>query len=352
MVTVKKVAPTLQPNLEHRARASGVSALGRAGWVAGIGALTVLVVGSIVWMQTGLHGDPRVSNPLPGPQPVSPFLGVENWAPFWTAVFPVLAVAIVVVAVRRSRRMGSLHRAIVIFLAMIPMTLTDPVSNWSTFTIYDPQIAHYPTSWVYMRFSPLVEPVISLLGGYMVYFILLGLVFLSLFKRLANRARPDSWLHRHPILGVFGLTFIVSFPVDLLFQLFFMRSGMYLYTQGFGPNVHLGQVSLPTAYVFYDAFIFAGITALLLQDDRGQSLVLRGLARRMRSGEPSLVRQMLVGIPVIFVIGTIPIGVCTVARVAGLTHPTYDTYRYPEAKVYDPYRELEEAGKPGPYFAR
>jgi hypothetical protein len=33
-----------------------------------------------------------------------------------------------------------------------------------------------------------------------------------------------------------------------------------------------------------------------------------------------------------------------------LSKPAYDQNPYPNVKVYDPYRHLEDAGKPGPFF--
>ena len=37
-------------------------------------------------------------------------------------------------------------------------------------------------------------------------------------------------------------------------------------------------------------------------------------------------------------------------RVSGLAEPAYDKYPYPSVKVYDPYGDLERAGKPGPFY--
>ena len=41
--------------------------------------LLVFAVVALTNMQTGLHGDPRTTNPDPGPAPYPPFLGVTNW---------------------------------------------------------------------------------------------------------------------------------------------------------------------------------------------------------------------------------------------------------------------------------
>ncbi|MGH3678333.1 MAG: hypothetical protein ACRDU5_21865 [Mycobacterium sp.] len=46
----------------------------------------------------------------------------------------------------------------------------------------------------------------------------------------------------------------------------------------------------------------------------------------------------------------IPIGVFSALRVGGNPEPAYDKFPYPTVKVYDPYGDLERAGKPGPFY--
>lgn len=36
--------------------------------------------------------------------------------------------------------------------------------------------------------------------------------------------------------------------------------------------------------------------------------------------------------------------------VRGHAKPSYDVYPYPSVKVYDPYGDLERAGKPDPFY--
>jgi hypothetical protein len=45
-----------------------------------------------------------------------------------------------------------------------------------------------------------------------------------------------------------------------------------------------------------------------------------------------------------------PIAVFSLLRIAGDPEPAYDVWPYPPAKVYDPYGDLERAGKPGPFY--
>ncbi len=46
----------------------------------------------------------------------------------------------------------------------------------------------------------------------------------------------------------------------------------------------------------------------------------------------------------------LPIAVFSLLRVGGDPKPAYDQWPYPTVKVYDPYGDLEQAGKPGPFY--
>jgi hypothetical protein len=45
-----------------------------------------------------------------------------------------------------------------------------------------------------------------------------------------------------------------------------------------------------------------------------------------------------------------PIVVFSLLRIAGDAKPAYEVRPYPTVKVYDPYGDLERAGKPGPFY--
>ena len=46
----------------------------------------------------------------------------------------------------------------------------------------------------------------------------------------------------------------------------------------------------------------------------------------------------------------LPIAVFSLLRIGGDPRPAYDRWPYPTVKVYDPYSDLEQAGKPGPFY--
>ncbi len=55
--------------------------------------------------------------------------------------------------------------AVVVAIAAFFAGALDPLANWATFTVFDPRVGHFPTSWPYFDASPLLEPTLSFLGG-------------------------------------------------------------------------------------------------------------------------------------------------------------------------------------------
>ena len=60
--------------------------------------------------------------------------------------------------------------------------------------------------------------------------------------------------------------------------------------------------------------------------------------------------MLIVATAVLVTAVAVPIGVFSLLRISGHTAPAYDRYPYPAVKVYDPYGDLERAGKPGPFY--
>jgi len=60
-------------------------------------------------------------------------------------------------------------------------------------------------------------------------------------------------------------------------------------------------------------------------------------------------RLLVIATAVLISAVLIPIAVFSLLRVGG-PKPAYDRWPYPNVKVYDPYGDLERAGKPGPFY--
>lgn len=315
---------------------------------------TVVIVAVVATMQTGLHGDGRTTNPNPTPR-AEPFLGVENWPVTSTLIFIGIVAVLVGAFIAMWRRDGRMPIAAIVFLAYPLMTVTDPIGNWVTFTVFDPRTPHFPMSWPWIRHAPLVEPITALLGGYPMYYLTVALGGFWLYRHVVEpRLAAGSLLERHPLASVFGFVLAFALVTDTIAQLLWMRADLYLYTQGFGPNVHWGGVTFPLIWAGYDAWMIAATAVLLQRDDTGRSLALTRLARRLprhgRGEDASSGRQILAGSLFLVAAVLVPLAFHASLRVARVTHAVYDEYPYTETKVYDPYGDLAGEGKPGPFY--
>jgi Spirocyclase AveC-like len=155
----------------------------RLGWCVFGTALLVFAVVALTNMQTDLHGDPRTTNPEPGPAPYPPFLGVTNWPLVTSVMSVVLTVAFFGYLVWQSFRQRSPHWLLIVGIAAFFAGALDPLANWATFTVFDSRVAHFPLSWPYFNASPLLEPTLSFLGGYASYYVLTGLGLLAIHQR-------------------------------------------------------------------------------------------------------------------------------------------------------------------------
>lgn len=318
--------------------------------------LLVFVVVSLASMRTGVEGDERLAHPNPGPRPYDDFLGVSNWPMVMSVVFPIFLAGYGIWLYRRSRKLGALDPLVIILAVICSMSLMDPPANAVTFTSFDPQFPHFPTSWFWMDFAPLVEPVPNFLGGYPFFYLSMALIILWTYQRFVYpRAKPNGLIRRRPLLSMFLYGFVLCIPLDTAGQLLFMSQRFYVYTQGWGPEIHMNGFSLPVIWGFYDWVLVGLACSMMHRNDRGQSTLLTALATRLPSrrppGERSTVgRQILAGALAANLVALVLVGIYGIVRISGATHPTYDTFPYSESKVYDPRGELEEAGKPGPFY--
>ena len=323
--------------------------------IGGAAVFLVALIVSLANVQTGLHGDPRTSNPSPSPRPYHPLLGVENWALVATFAFLGIVILLIVAMVHATRRDGRLPIWGIIFLAWPLAALTDPVGNWVTFAVFDPRTPHFPLDWVWVNNAPLVEPVIAMLGGYPMYYLLVPLGLVALFRRAVQpRLGPDSWGVRHPMAATVAFAVAVAIPIDIAAQLVWVRAELFTYSEGVGPSLHWGHANFPIVFGVVDLWMIAWTAALLQRDDTGRSRVLARLARRVplrTAGDlSSSGRQILAGSVLLLILLATPLTAYGAIRVSGITHPTYDEWPYPESNVYDPYGTQVENDKPGPYY--
>lgn len=335
--------------------APGSRRLARVGWGLFIAGYLVFAAVTIATMQSGTHGDPRITNFNPGPEPYPPFLGFDNW-PLVVAFSSIpLAIGLVVTLVWLSVRQRKVHWAVVIAFAGLITGALDPLANWATFAVFDPRMLHFPLSWPYVSIAPNLEPALAFLGGYAAYYLLSGLGILQLHNRLiAPVFRRLSWLAGHPLVAVFIGGFLISIPLNGLVQFTWLRFGIFFYTEAVGPVLRIGHIYFPVIMAVYDSVIFAMVAVMCVRDKDGNLVLINRIAERLptRQGgnKSSLTRQLLISVSVGLVSFAAPLAVLAALRAAGLSEPAFEQNPYPNVKVYDPYGHLEEAGKPGPFY--
>ena len=327
----------------------------QVGWGAFGAALAAFAVFAMTNMQTGLHGDPRITNPDPGPVPYPPFLGVTNWPLVTSVTSAVLTLVFFGYLGWQSIRQRSPHWLLIVGIAAIFAGALDPLANWATFTVFDSRVAHFPLSWPYFNTSPLLEPTLSFLGGYASYYVLTGLGLVSLHQRFIEpRIRRNGWLDRHRLVAVFITGFIAGLPLNALMQFMWLKVGLFVYAEAAGPVLNFGGRQLPLYMVIYDSVLFAIVALLCVRDDSGRPAVLTKIAQTLpgRRGTVRITTARLTVVATVVLMSAVllPIAVFSLLRVAGDPKPAYDQWPYPTVKVYDPYGDLERAGKPGPFY--
>ena len=325
----------------------------RLGWSVFGAALLVFAVLALTNMQTGLHGDPRTTNPDPGPAPYPPFLGVTNWPLVTSVTSAVLTLAFFGYLGWQSIRQRRPHWLLIVGIAAFFAGALDPLANWATFAVFDSRVAHFPLSWPYFNASPLLEPTLSFLGGYASYYVLTGLGLLALHRRFIEpRIRRNSWLDRHRLVAVFVTGFIAGLPLNALMQFMWLKVGLFVYTEAAGPVLHLFGRQLPLYMVIYDSVLFAIVALLCVRDDSGRPAILTKIAQSVPGlgARITTTRLMVIATVVLMSAVLLPIAVFSLLRIGGDPQPAYDHWPYPTVKVYDPYGDLERAGKPGPFY--
>ncbi|MGI8663398.1 MAG: spirocyclase AveC family protein [Acidimicrobiales bacterium] len=233
--------------------------------IGGVAALLTVLAGFILaTATTRAVGDARLGVPAAHGQAVTreAFLGRTDWPTIFSLLFLVVSASILGYYLVASARHRAWHPALVVFAALVAVAWVDPLGNWATTAIFDPQFLHFPTSWPWVRIAPGIEPVMIFVG-YPFLFLVGALIARGIHRRLA-RSRLRDWIALHPVLsaGLVGLSFGVAF--DLVAQLFMMRAHMYVYAQHTPPAIRWDYVVVPWLPVLYDSTGIAASTVLLV----------------------------------------------------------------------------------------
>lgn len=339
-----------------------------------VGAVALLGLAAFIWV-TAEHSiiEDRLRNPDPVPMPFDaagrprahePVWGIDNWPMVLTLLFtivPLILLAFVAMNAIRRRRMS--HR-IVVFLVIATMASLDTYGAWASFTIYNPQFVHFPTTWPWAALSPTVQPVFTIIG-YPFFYFTPGMLAILMYealrpldrpnRRFIRRAKPGGFVDRHPLVVVWIIGFLTMVCFDVPLELLSMRVDMYFYSEYIAPAIHWDWVALPFMEVLVASTMTGIISILLFQHADGWTVMGRGAERfsrffdRIRAGK--LMRQYLVGVVIgwgcLFTLFTI----WATMRVT-LPHEAFDgQWHYGETATYDPHHRLaDDHAKEGPFY--
>jgi hypothetical protein len=259
----------------------------------------------------------------------------------------VLAVAFVV-GWRRSPR----HPVLLMVLVCTLLLLLDPIMNWATYAVYNPQLWHWPTSWGLESISPTVEPFIEI--GYATFFMAPFFPAVWLLRRLQAQRPVGAFVWRRPLISLALLMFPIGFVFDALLENFCIRTQLYIDSQ----IVPFGAIWAGKWYQFpliwqgsLITLVMISAGLLLYRDDTGRCQAEK-LGQRIRAFRT---RPMLGTLVAMFVIVNVAYlcygGAFVLMRDTKMSTSVACPWPFPEAKVYDPNGLYEENGEIGPYSA-
>lgn len=302
---------------------------------------------TIAVSEQGLGSSPQLANSVPGPE-----LRMRVDASSSTLSSVVMTLALVAILAALSFKQKRLHRYAIVMMGAFFTAIVDPLGNWATFAIFDPNLAHYPTSWPYINWAPLTEPIGSFIGGYASSYLLEAMVvFWVTMHLLPKRNMPTTWDDKRGLVRFYCLAYAVSIPFNLFVQFEWLKSGIFTYTQAVGPIFYIDGIHLPLLVCFYDPFLFAMIALLFCGNAQGDSVVLSALAPRLPFGPSGKQgRQVWLAALLLIAAAMVPISILGALRMTGVAQASYGQFPYPEAKIYDPYGALERSGRAGPFY--
>lgn len=283
-----------------------------------------------------------------------PLWGVEHWT-LWIQLLSLAGSTIVITTFAvLSWRRRAMHPAVPVVIALFGVSLLDPFANWCSSAAMNPQLLHYPVDWPYANISPTVQPLVNNLV-YPYLFLFPALFVVGAWKRWLRRDPEGAgWVRRHPLSAVFGFSFLISLPVNLVVvDMFMVRVEYWTYTQI--PSWAAVRGGSSWQYPWTDPLtlsLVTGATAVFLwRDADGRSLANR-IADRLR---PLRSRRLLGEVLVASLFLSLSYmaynGLWATFRLTDSGDQLARPWPYQDTKVYDPTGHYRSAGVPGPYFA-
>lgn len=335
--------PTSQYPPEHD---TGPSMVKLFWWLMSLIILTLIAYNAQIGPES-----PRIANPHVTDAALAAVEGIPSWAKlcnYWTIVLMTVSVIPFTLAWKKYPR----HPTLLMLIAGTALVWQDPMANWVSFSVFSPELWHYPVDWPYISIAPMVEPFVCVAYAT----VLIGPVFaaMPLLRKLQARYSVESFVWRHPLITLGLITFAIGFTLDAAVEIFCVSTRVYAYTQvpAFG-SIFVGEYNqfpllwesgLATA-------VMIPASILLYRDDTGRTQAEK-LAQRLKmfATRPALATFLIMfgtlNLAYFFVYGG---GFLTI-RAGGFATEVACPWAFPETKVYDPQGFYEKAGHPGPFY--
>lgn len=344
MTTEQTTAPSRTPE-----RVAARSPRGRiAAWL--LAALGVALVIAVAWNARD-YPDARVGNPevSGAPRPVEPLVGYDHWLGLFQIFAVVLVAGLFALFLWGWRGYGP-HPYVLMGVVTTFIAWQDPIMNWAPYAVYNPRLWHFPESWPLVSISPTIEPFVVL--GYALFQFGPYFPAVWILRKLQARRPADAFVWRHPLISLAALIFVCGFLIDMLLEVFLVRTGFYIYSQ----VIPFGSIFVGTAYQFPLLWESSLVTLVMIpagilvyRDDTGRT-VSEKLAQRagILAGRPVLASflVMLVIINVSYLVYGVTF---TALKWSRLASSVACPWPYPDTKVFDPQGFYEQNGQKGPY---
>jgi Spirocyclase AveC-like len=328
--------------------------------VFGVACAVVLYVGLLLMCDVGTADGDRIHNPSPPRSaPTQIFLGIRDttWFVILYGVSAIALGAILWWLARRWRATGRLHPAAGILLAFVLLSFVDPLIAWATYTAYNPDLIHFPVDWSWWDIAPVVQTAWAT-GAYSLFYMVPTLAGFGLWRTVAARtwpdavaarSRPDSVMHRHPLVSTWIFGTVLGFLYDIASESLLINMNIWHYWQCWGPSVTVRYATLPLTEALWTGILVGTAMTVLQPDDRGRSMLAAKLSQRLPTGRTRL-GEIGVIILLLATVYACYLASFTIIRVFDLAQSVESMWPFPATKVYDPYGVAQDAGVPGPYF--
>lgn len=315
-------------------------------WAIGIGVLVFVGVHA----KLGAN-EARIASPQPSEGARRAVDGLPNWAPMcnvWTLVMMLVGG----VAFAYGWRKHPKHPYLLLVLAGTALPWLDPQADWVSYSVFSPDLWHFPVDWPWVSVSPLVEPFVCI--AYASVLIVPAFVAIPLLRKLQGRRPVDSFVWRHPLITLSAITFVIGFALDAVVETFCVSKRVYAYSQvpEFG-SIFVGQYNqfplLWESGLATSMMIAASI--MVYRDDTGRTQAEK-LAQRLRllPSRPALASFLVMFMALTLSYFAVYGGGFLIIRAAKLSTSVACPWPYPQTKVYDPQGFYEKNGHPGPFF--